>query len=296
MTSISPEDIKKLRDKTGAGFMDCKKALEETKTNIDEAVEWLRKNGISAAEKKTTRIASDGLVAIDNNDNEASIIEINSETDFVARNEEFQEFVSEISKLNLDLKGDITKINNAKYKSTNETVSNILVHLISKIGEKITIRRSKYIKSNNGYVGIYIHNIEKNNMGKIGVIISVKTELNKDKIDDFLKDIAMHIAATNPISLSINKIDDKLIEKERGIILEQIKKDDKGSKLDDVIINKIVDGKIKKFYNDVVLLEQNFVKDDKIKIKEFIYQCSKDLNAEISINEFIRFKVGEGIE
>ena len=296
MTSISPEDIKKLRDKTGAGFMDCKKALEETKTNIDEAVEWLRKNGISAAEKKTTRIASDGLVAIDNNDNEASIIEINSETDFVARNEEFQEFVSEISKLNLDLKGDITKINNAKYKSTNETVSNILVHLISKIGEKITIRRSKYIKSNNGYVGIYIHNIEKNNMGKIGVIISVKTELNKDKIDDFLKDIAMHIAATNPISLSINKIDDKLIEKERGIILEQIKKDDKGSKLDDVIINKIVDGKIKKFYNDVVLLEQNFVKDDKIKIKEFIYQCSKDLNAEISIYEFIRFKVGEGIE
>ena len=296
MTSISPEDIKKLRDKTGAGFMDCKKALEETKTNIDEAVEWLRKNGISAAEKKTTRIASDGLVAIDNNDNEASIIEINSETDFVARNEEFQEFVSEISKLNLDLKGDITKINNAKYKSTNETVSNILVHLISKIGEKITIRRSKYIKSNNGYVGIYIHNIEKNNMGKIGVIISVKTELNKDKIDDFLKDIAMHIAATNPISLSINKIDDKLIEKERGIILEQIKKDDKGSKLDDVIINKIVDGKIKKFYNDVVLLEQNFVKDDKIKIKEFIYQCSKDLNAEVSINEFVRFKVGEGIE
>ena len=296
MTSISPEDIKKLRDKTGAGFMDCKKALEETKTNIDEAVEWLRKNGISAAEKKTTRIASDGLVAIDNNDNEASIIEINSETDFVARNEEFQEFVSEISKLNLDLKGDITKINNAKYKSTNETVSNILVHLISKIGEKITIRRSKYIKSNNGYVGIYIHNIEKNNMGKIGVIISVKTELNKDKIDDFLKNIAMHIAATNPISLSINKIDDKLIEKERGIILEQIKKDDKGYQLDDVIINKIVDGKIKKFYNDVVLLEQNFVKDDKIKIKEFIYQCSKDLNAEISINEFIRFKVGEGIE
>ena len=276
--------------------MDCKKALEETKTNIDEAVEWLRKNGISAAEKKTTRIASDGLVAIDNNDNEASIIEINSETDFVARNEEFQEFVSEISKLNLDLKGDITKINNAKYKSTNETVSNILVHLISKIGEKITIRRSKYIKSNNGYVGIYIHNIEKNNMGKIGVIISVKTELNKDKIDDFLKNIAMHIAATNPISLSINKIDDKLIEKERGIILEQIKKDDKGYQLDDVIINKIVDGKIKKFYNDVVLLEQNFVKDDKIKIKEFIYQCSKDLNAEISINEFIRFKVGEGIE
>ena len=182
MTSISPEDIKKLRDKTGAGFMDCKKALEETKANlgfnkagIDEAVEWLRKNGISSAEKKTTRTASDGLIAINHNDNEASIIEINSETDFVAKNEEFQEFVSEISKLNLDLKGDITKINNAKYKSTNETVSNILVNLISNIGENITIRRSKYIKSNNGYVGIYIHNIEKNNMGKIGVIISIKT-------------------------------------------------------------------------------------------------------------------------
>ena len=296
MTSISPEDIKKLRDKTGAGFMDCKKALEETKANIDEAVEWLRKNGISSAEKKTTRTASDGLIAINHNDNEASIIEINSETDFVAKNEEFQEFVSEISKLNLDLKGDITKINNAKYKSTNETVSNILVNLISNIGENITIRRSKYIKSNNGYVGIYIHNIEKNNMGKIGVIISIKTELNKDKIDDFLKNIAMHIAATNPVALSINKLDEKLIEKERNIILEQIKKDGKDSQVDDAIINKIVDGKIKKFYNDVVLLEQHFVKDDKVKIKEFIDKYSKDLNGEISINEFVRFKVGEGIE
>ena len=292
MANVSTEDIKKLRDKTGAGFMDCKKALEESNLDIQKALDWLRKKGISSAEKKGSRSASDGLIAIENNNNEAAIIEINSETDFVARNSDFQDFVGEISKLNLKMKGDIEKLNNANYKDSNEKVSNVLINLISKIGEKITIRRTKYISSDNGFIGTYIHNIETKNMGKIGVIISVVTDIEKSKIDDFLKKISMHIAAASPLSLNIEKLDKKVIEKEREIQLEQIKKDKK----DQSIINKIIEGKMGKFYSEVVLLEQNFVVDDKIKIKDFILETSKKLNGKIEVVDFIRFKVGDEIE
>ena len=222
MISISSKVIKKLRDTTGAGFMDCKKALDETNSDINLAIDWLRRNGIATAQKKGTRTASDGLIAIDQNETEASIIEINSETDFVARNQEFQDFVSEISKINLNLKGNLDDINNTKYKSTSDTVSSFLTQLTAKVGEKINIRRTKYIKADNGLVGTYMHNVEKNNMGKIGVIVSVNTNLSINKIGDFLKKISMHIAAASPISLNINGLDKNLIEKEKNIIFEQM--------------------------------------------------------------------------
>lgn len=292
MTNISTEDIKKIRDKTGAGFMDCKKALEESNLDIPKALDWLRKKGISSAEKKSSRTASDGLIAIEHNNNEACIIEINSETDFVARNSDFHNFVGEVSKLNLRLKGNIDQIINANYNNSNEKVSNVLINLISKIGEKITIRRAKYIASNNGFVGTYIHNLVTKNMGKIGVIVSINTNVDRDKIDDFLKKISMHIAASNPLSLSIEKLDKNIIKKEKEIQFEQIKKDNK----DQSILNKIIEGKMSKFFNDVVLLEQNFVVDDKIKIKDFILKTSKELNCKLEVNDFIRFKVGEEIE
>ncbi len=292
MANISTEDIKKLRDKTGAGFMDCKKALEESNLDIEKALDWLRKKGISSAEKKNSRSASDGLIAIENNNNEAAIIEVNSETDFVARNGDFQDFVEELSKLNLKLKGDIKNLNNSNYKDSNEKVSNALINLISKIGEKITIRRAKYISADNGFVGTYIHNVETKNMGKIGVIISVKTDIEKSKIDDFLKKISMHIAAATPLSLNIEKLDKDIIEKEREIQLEQLKKEKK----DQSILNKIIDGKMSKFYNEFVLLEQNYVVDDKIKIKDFILETSKKLNGKIEVVDFVRYKVGDEIE
>ena len=292
MASISAKNIKKLRDATGAGFMDCKKALEEAKSDFDLAIDWLRKNGISTAQKKGSRSAFDGLIAIDHNESEASIIEINSETDFVARNHDFQDFVGEVSKLNLALKGNIDNLNATKYKSTTDTVSSFLVHLISKIGEKINIRRSAYIKENNGFVGTYIHNVEKDNMGKIGVIVSINTNLSKDKIDDVLKKISMHIAAASPISLNINDLDKNLIKNEKDIILKQINDNTK----DQPILDKIIDGKIRKFYNEIVLLEQKFIIDDKIKVIDYIEHTAKELGGEINIKNFVRYKVGEGLE
>ena len=292
MASISAKNIKKLRDTTGAGFMDCKKALADAKSDFDLAIDWLRKNGISTAQKKGSRLAFDGLIAIDHNESEASIIEINSETDFVARNHDFQDFVGEVSKLNLALKGNIDNLNATKYKSTTDTVSSFLVHLISKIGEKINIRRSDYIKENNGFVGTYIHNVEKDNMGKIGVIVSIDTNLSKDKIDDVLKKISMHIAAASPISLNINDLDKNLIKNEKDIILEQINDNTK----DQPILDKIIDGKIRKFYNEIVLLEQNFIIDNKLKVSEYIERLEKELGSEIIVKDFIRFKIGEDLE
>ena len=190
------------------------------------------------------------------------------------------------------MKGDIKNLNNSNYKDSNEKVSNALINLISKIGEKITIRRAKYISADNGFVGTYIHNVETKNMGKIGVIISVKTDIEKSKIDDFLKKISMHIAAATPLSLNIEKLDKDIIEKEREIQLEQLKKEKK----DQSILNKIIDGKMSKFYNEFVLLEQNYVVDDKIKIKDFILETSKKLNGKIEVVDFVRYKVGDEIE
>jgi len=293
MNKISTSDIKKLRDLTGAGYLDCKTALVESDTDIDKAIEFLRKKGISTAEKKGERTASEGLIAISKNklNKEAGIIEINSETDFVARNNDFQSFVTNISKINLEQKGDLDKVTKSQYLDTKDNVSEALTNLISKIGENLTIRRSEYIHSEDGFVGTYVHNVEKDNMGKIGVLISVKTNIDYSKINDFLKKISMHVAATNPISITSTDIDQNIINKEKEFQLEEIKKTGK----DDVIQKKMLEGKMNKYFNEVVLLEQNFVVDDSIKIKQFIQNTSKELNGSIEIKKFVRFKVGEGI-
>jgi len=293
MSKISTSDIKKLRDLTGAGYLDCKTALVESDTDIDKAIEFLRKKGISTAEKKGERTASEGLIAISKNklNKEAGIIEINSETDFVARNNDFQSFVTNISKINLEQKGDLDKVTKSQYLDTKDNVSEALTNLISKIGENLTIRRSEYIHSEDGFVGTYVHNVEKDNMGKIGVLISVKTNIDYSKINDFLKKISMHVAATNPISITSTDIDQNIINKEKEFQLEEIKKTGK----DDVIQKKMLEGKMNKYFNEVVLLEQNFVVDDSIKIKQFIQNTSKELNGSIEIKKFVRFKVGEGI-
>ena len=293
MNKISTSDIKKLRDLTGAGFLDCKNALDETNSDFDKAIECLRKKGISSAQKKSDRDASEGLVAISTNESnkEAGIVEINSETDFVARNDNFQSFVSNISKINLDQKGDLDKVIKSQYNKTKDNVSDTLTNLISKIGENLSIRRTDYINSDDGFVGTYIHNIEKDNMGKIGVLVSIKTDIEYSKITDFLKKICMHIAATNPIAITSSDIDQDTINKEKEFQIEEIKK----SKKDQSIQEKMLEGKMNKYFNEVVLLEQNFVVDDSIKIKQFIENISKEFNGSIEIKKFVRFKVGEGI-
>ena len=293
MIKISTSDIKKLRDLTGAGFLDCKEALDNSNSNIEKAIDFLRKKGISTAQKKGDRTASEGLIAItkNNSNKEAGIIEINSETDFVARNEDFQNFVSNLSIINLKQKGNLDKLMKSEYTDTKEKVSDALTNLISKIGENLTIRRSNFISITNGFIGAYVHNVEKDLMGKIGVLISVETNIEFPVINDFLKKICMHIAASNPISLSSSDIDKDILKKEKDFQLEEIKKSGK----DKSIQEKILVGKMNKYFNEVVLFEQNFVMDNNIKIKQFIENTSKELNGSIKIKEFIRFKVGEGI-
>ena len=293
MIKISTSDIKKLRGLTGAGFLDCKEALDNSNSNIEKAIDFLREKGISTAQKKGDRTASEGLIAItkNNSNKEAGIIEINSETDFVARNEDFQNFVSNLSIINLKQKSNLDKLMKSEYSDTKEKVSDALTNLISKIGENLTIRRSNFISITNGFIGAYVHNVEKDLMGKIGVLISVKTNIEFQVINDFLKKICMHIAASNPISLSSSDIDKDILKKEKDFQLEEIKKSGK----DKSIQEKILVGKMNKYFNEVVLFEQNFVMDNNIKIKQFIENTSKELNGSIKIKEFIRFKVGEGI-
>ena len=293
MIKISTSDIKKLRGLTGAGFLDCKEALDNSNSNIEKAIDFLRKKGISTAQKKGDRTASEGLIAItkNNSNKEAGIIEINSETDFVARNEDFQNFVSNLSIINLKQKSNLDKLMKSEYTDTKEKVSDALTNLISKIGENLTIRRSNFISITNGFIGAYVHNVEKDLMGKIGVLISVETNIEFPVINDFLKKICMHIAASNPISLSSSDIDKDILKKEKDFQLEEIKKSGK----DKSIQEKILVGKMNKYFNEVVLFEQNFVMDNNIKIKQFIENTSKELNGSIKIKEFIRFKVGEGI-
>ena len=292
MNKISISGIKKLRDLTGAGFLDCKEALENSDSDIDKAIEFLRKKGISTAQKKRDRTVSEGLIAIskDQSNKEASIIEINSETDFVARNKNFQNFVFNLSKINLDQKGNLDKLMKSKYNNE-ENVSDALTNLISKIGENLTIRRCKYINIDNGLIGTYVHNVEKDDMGKIGVLLSVKTDIDFSLIKDFLKKMCMHIAATNPIAISSSNIDEHILKKEKEFQLEEIKKSGK----DQTIQKKMFTGKMNKYFNEVVLLDQNFVMDDNIKISQFIEKNSKELNASIEIIKIIRFKVGEEI-
>ena len=291
MNKISTSDIKKLRDLTGAGYLDCKEALDKSEYDLDKATDYLRKKGITSAQKRSDRTANDGLVAISINDSnsQASVIEINSETDFVARNENFQEFVINLSKLNLNNKGDMDKLVNSEYINSKDKVSDVLTNLISTIGENLTIKRCAYIENSEGFIGTYIHNVEKDNMGKIGVLLSVKTDIKFDLINDFLKKLCMHIAASNPISINISDVNEDLLKKEKEFQLEEIKKSGK----DESIQEKMLEGKIKKFFSEVVFLEQSFVMDETIKIKNLIEKTSKDLNGTIEIKEFVRYKIGE---
>ena len=292
MNKISTSDVKKLRDLTGAGFLDCKEALENSSSDIDKAIEFLRKKGISSAQKKGDRKTSEGLIAVskDISNKEASIIEVNSETDFVARNENFQNFVFNLSKINLNQKGNLDNLIKTKYNNK-EIVSDILTNLISTIGENLIIRRCNYISIDNGFIGTYVHNVEKNDMGKIGILLSVKTDIDFLNINDFLKKMCMHIAAANPISISPSNLDENILKKEREFHLEEIKKTGK----DQSIQEKMLEGKMNKYFSEVVLLEQNFVMDDSIKIKQYIEHTSKELKGSIEVKEFIRFKIGEVI-
>jgi len=282
------DQVKKLRELTGVGFKDCKNAIDENNGDIEKSVEFLRKKGIAKANKKMERVAADGLISISEKENKFSIIEINSETDFVAKNDEFIKFVQEVSDASLINSGKINDILNYEMNGKKKIKEN-LISIISKIGEKITIRRSDFLDSSNVVNFSYMHSEVKKNLGKIGVLLSFETTLDKDKISEFGKQLCMHIAASSPISLDQNTLDKKLIEKEKEIITEELKNSGK----DDKIVDKIAIGKLNKFISDNTLLNQEWIMEPKKKVKDII----KDIAAKekLIVKKYVRFKVGEGV-
>ena len=280
------DNIKKLREITGVGFSDCKLAITETNGNIDKAIEYLRKKGIAKASKKMSRVAADGLILLNESEGNVSLIEINSETDFVAKNKDFITFCKEIGSVNFKNKANLKILNATKMKN-GKTVEENLVTLISKIGEKITIRRSKYFQ-NDGNNFFYVHNSLEKNIGKVISIVKLSKTNNKD-VEMVGSKLAMHVAAQSPIAINDDGINQEVLNKELEIIKEELK--NSGKKPD--MINKIATGKIKKFISDNTLLNQTWIMDTKISVSEYLKQYSK--NGEIKVIDFVRYKVGEGV-
>ena len=281
------ENIKKLREMTGVGFKDCKLALDETKGDIDKSVEYLRKKGIAKASKKMSRTASEGLVLVKEEQGKISIIEINSETDFVAKNENFISFCKELSELNFILKGNLEKLNDSKMKN-NILVKDNLVNLIAKIGEKITIRRSFFFDNDKGVNFFYVHSSLEKNIGKIVSVVKLDNII-KGKNDEIGSKIAMHIAASNPLAIEPKGIDKNIIDKELEIIKAEISNSGKPPEM----AEKISKGKISKFLNDNSLLTQIWIMDPKKKVSDILKENS--FEKEIKVLNFIRYKVGEGV-
>ena len=281
------DNIKKLRELTGVGFKDCKLALDETKGDIEKSIEFLRKKGIAKASKKMSRTASEGLALIKEDKGEISLIEINSETDFVAKNKDFISFCKELSDLNFLNKGDLEKLGKAKMKNGN-LVNDNLVNLIAKIGEKITIRRSKYFDKKDGLNFYYVHSAIEKDIGKIASIVKIKG-IEKGKNEDIGGKISMHIAASNPLAITSQGINKKIIDKELEIIKAELSNSGKPNEM----IDKISKGKINKFISDNTLLNQVWIMDPKKKVSDILKE--KKIDQDITILDFVRYKVGEGV-
>jgi len=284
----SLEKIKKLRELTGVGFKDCKNAIDETQGDIEKSIEFLRKKGIAKANQKMERVAADGLICICEKNNKFSIIEMNSETDFVAKNNEFISFAEEVSELALNKSGIIDEIFKLDMKNKKNVKDN-LVTLIQKIGEKISLRRTALIESQDSINFSYMHSSIKKNVGKLGVILSIDTTKSKSDIADLGKQLAMHIAASSPLAIDEENLDKNLLKKEKEIIIEELK----NTKKDPKILDKIALGKLKKFVADNTLLNQDWIMEPKKKVKDILKEISG--SDTIKIKKFIRFKVGEGI-
>ena len=281
------DNIKKLREMTGVGFKDCKIALDETSGDIDKSIEFLRKKGIAKASKKMSRTASEGLALVKNKDGQISIIEVNSETDFVAKNQDFINFCKELSNLNFSNKGNLSKLNDTKMSNGNLVKDN-LVNLIAKIGEKITIRRTDFFDNSTGLNFCYVHSAIEKNIGKIISVVKLDG-LIKGKNDEIGTKIAMHIAASNPLSIDKDGIDKSLVDKELEIIKEEIKNSGKPEEM----VEKIAKGKLSKFLNDNSLMNQLWIMDPKKKVSEILKENS--LDKQIKVLNFLKYKVGEGI-
>jgi elongation factor Ts len=284
MPEITASTVKDLREKTGAGMMDCKKALTEANGDMEAAIDWLRKKGLSAAAKKAGRVAAEGLVAVAAGDRKAAVVEVNAETDFVARNDQFQSFALEAGKTALESDGDAEALKGK--------LGEKLTGLIATIGENMNIRRAAQLSVPKGIVASYVHNALSPNLGKIGVLVALESAADAGKLMELGKQLAMHVAAARPEALDIASVDAKALDRERAIFTEQAKASGKP----DNIIPKMVEGRIRKYYEDVVLLEQTYVVDGETKIKDVVEKAGKTLGAPVKLAGFVRFQLGEGIE
>jgi len=285
MAEITAALVKDLRETTGAGMMDCKKALTESQGDIQGAIDWLRKKGLSAAAKKSGRVASEGLIGVALAPGKAAMVEINAETDFVARNEAFQGFVETVAQLALTSGEDPEKLKAAAYPGTGRSVAEEIVHLVATIGENMILRRVAVIEVPGGVAASYVHGALKPGIGKIGVIVGLEGEAN-EAIEELGKKIGMHAAAARPDALTIAEVDPAALEREKNVLSEQARASGKP----EAIIAKMVEGRIKKFYEDVVLLEQVWVHDGESKVKAVVEKAGA------KITRFVRFHLGEGIE
>jgi elongation factor Ts len=285
MAEVTAAMVKDLRETTGAGMMDCKKALTESNGDIQAAIDWLRKKGLSAAAKKSGRVASEGLVGVALAPGMAAMVEINAETDFVARNEAFQNFVETVARIALTTGENVEALKAAAYPGTGRNVADEAVHLVATIGENMTVRRVSVINVPGGVAAAYIHGALKPGLGKIGVIVGLEGKAN-EAIETLGKQIGMHVAATRPDALSTAEVDPAALEREKNVLSEQARASGKP----EAIIEKMVEGRVKKYYEDVVLLEQVWVHDGESKVKAVVEKTGA------KITRFVRFHLGEGIE
>ncbi len=295
MAEITAALVKDLRERTGAGMMDCKKALSETNGDIEAAIDWLRAKGLSKAAKKADRAAAEGVVAVAIDGAKGAVIELNSETDFVARNEQFQKAASGFAKIALAAK-DHDALLAAKSPDGEGSVSDLVTRLIATIGENITLRRSAVLSVGQGVVVPYIHNAVSDGMGRIGVLVAVESTGDKAALEDIGKKVAMHIAAVNPLALSEADIPAERIAREKSILTEQIKQDPKAVGKPDNVIEKMMEGRLRKFFEESVLLKQAFVLNPDQSVEAAVTEAGKAAGAPAKLTGFVRFAVGDGVE
>jgi len=292
MAEITAAAVKALREQSGAGMMDCKAALVETDGDMDAAMDFLRTKGLAAAAKKAGRAASEGLVGVKTSGTAGVLVEVNSETDFVARNEVFQGFVDNVATVALDVQGDFEALKAAAYPGTGRSVEEEATQLVATIGENISLRRSAGLGVGNGLVAEYVHNHVAPGLGKIGVLVALESDAPADKLAQIGKQLAMHICSTDPQAIDIGSVDPAALERERTILTDQARE----SGRPDDIIAKMVDGRLRKYFEDTVLLEQAFVLDTDVKVAAAVEAAGKDAGAPIKVAGFLRFNLGEGLE
>ncbi|MEI7494351.1 MAG: translation elongation factor Ts [Alphaproteobacteria bacterium] len=292
MAEITPNLVRELREKSGAGMMDCKKALVENNGDLEAAVDWLRKKGLAAAAKKAGRVAAEGLVGVAASGNAAAVVEINAETDFIARNPQFQAMVLQAAEIAAASAYTVESLAQAPFKGEAATLSEEITRLIAVIGENMNLRRVERLSVVNGVVATYVHNATTPGLGRIGVLVALESTGDAAKLQDLGRKIAMHVAAATPQSLDIASLDPLALERERAVLVDQAR----ASGRPEEVIQKMVEGRVRKFYEEVVLLEQVFVMDGKTKIADVVEQFAKEIGTPIVLKGFVRYNLGEGIE